>query len=401
MTGGDPTARVLRSVRAHPVVVDGAVAGLALATIVVNVSAHAGSHGGRAETVHQLPGLGFAVVAFAALLARRRWPLPAATVAVAATAASLVGARHYWWIAPAPAIALFHLASLPHPRVRLPVVVVAVGIAVVGVPWASAPGEWWGAGGSHESSVAVFAACAVALAAGDASRHRRAHLAATEQRAEQAELERDLEARRRVTQERLRIARDLHDSIGHHLAIINAQAGMAEKVPTTTAEALGHIKAESRAALDNLRDTVGLLRQPDEPTAPTEPLAGLHQLDELLDRFRRSGMTIEADVATTHPVPLPADVAAYRIVQESLTNAAKHSPGSEVRLRIELRADSLLVLVQNDASQRSAHVNGAPGHGIAGMCERANAIGGTLEAARTASGFRVAAELPIGTGRTP
>ena len=152
-------------------------------------------------------------------------------------------------------------------------------------------------------------------------------------RAERAELEREQDARRRVAEERLRIARDLHDSVGHHLALISVQSDVAGRSidgdAAAAREALRHVKSASRKALEELRDTVSLLRQPGDPVAPTAiPAPGLDALDELLGSLRASGLAIES-ASTARAVPLApaADLTAYRVIQESLTNVYKHSAG--------------------------------------------------------------------------
>src|SRR5260221_3155478 len=144
--------------------------------------------------------------------------------------------------------------------------------------------------GLSGENVALAALGALAVAAGDASRNRRAYLAEIEGRVLRAERDRDLDARRLVTEDRLRIARDLHDSVGHHLALIIVQAGVADQVldgtPDQAHQALAHVKAASRSALRELRDTIGLLRETGEPTTPTQPTVGLCGLTDLLASFR-------------------------------------------------------------------------------------------------------------------
>jgi signal transduction histidine kinase len=174
-------------------------------------------HGGQPDHVGGRRGLtlAFAAVAYGAVLFRRRWPAVAAAATIAASAGYLATEGTYWWIMPAPALGMFHLASVRASRITLSLAAGLAGIAVVGIPWLLAPESWWGTGGGHESSVALLASCTVGLAAGDATRNRRAYLAEVEERAQQAVRDRDQEARRQVAEERLRIARDLHDSIGH------------------------------------------------------------------------------------------------------------------------------------------------------------------------------------------
>jgi len=176
---------------------------------------------------------------------------------------------------------------------------------------------------------------------------------------------------------------------------------MADRVfdeqPDAARVAVGHIKAESRSALDNLRDTVGLLRQSDE-AAPTQPLSGLADLDELVTRFRQSGLPVDVSVVgAQRAVPWPADQAAFRILQESLTNAAKHSPGATTEVRVDFGVAQLTVSVENDPPADVPRVPFQPGHGIIGMRERTSALGGTFRVGpRADGGFAVYAALPLG-----
>jgi signal transduction histidine kinase len=386
-----------RLVRSHPLAVDLAVATAACAAVLLNGMVHAG-HG--ILGLDHRAGSAFVVAAYASMALRRRWPWASSVIAVAATTGYLTAGGHYWWVIPAPAIVLFHLASAGQQRVRLPVVAIACGVVLVGVPALFSRTDWW-AEGNHEAGIAVVAACGIALAAGDAARNRGAYLAQLEQRARQAEDERARHARQQVVQERMRIARDLHDSVGHHIALINAQAGMATRVfntqPDAAQAALAHITAESRAALDDIRATIGLLRQSEEPAAPTEPPAGLDAIDDLVERFKRSGMPVDLTVeGPPRPVPTAVDLAAYRIIQEALTNVTKHSAAAATRVHIDYATDAVTVLVDNDQSSGAGSVAEGDGHGLMGMRERATAAGGSLTAGpRPDGGYRVRAVLPL------
>src|SRR5262249_6590084 len=154
------------------------------------------------------------------------------------------------------------------------------------------PALFGGVSGLGAENLAVVSACGLALAAGCATRNRRAYVAEVEERVRRAEHSREQEARRRVTEERLRIARDLHDSLGHHIALINAQAGLGthvfDKQPAAARQALAHIMQESREALDDLRKTIGLLRHPGEPVAPNEHTPGLIGVAPPLAPFRHA-----------------------------------------------------------------------------------------------------------------
>ncbi|MCM0678910.1 sensor histidine kinase [Micromonospora phytophila] len=254
----------------------------------------------------------------------------------------------------------------------------------------------------------------VAVAVGDAVRSRRAYVAVLEERARRAEQTREEEARRRVAEERLRIARELHDVVAHHIALINVQAGVAGHLlrgqPDAAEEALGHVRAASRTVLAELSTVLGVLRRDEETDAPTEPAPSLNRLDALVEGFA-TGQPVHWTLAgQPRPLPTAVDVAAYRIIQESLTNAHKHAPGAAVAVRLRYDPEGVTIEVRDDgagaiAMDRPAEaVRPEPptgpqppgtGLGLLGMRERAESVGGTFSAGpRPSGGFAVRAELP-------
>jgi signal transduction histidine kinase len=242
---------------------------------------------------------------------------------------------------------------------------------------------------------------ALAIAAGQAAQHKHAYITEVEERARRAELARDEEARRRVDAERLRIARELHDVVGHHVALINVQAGAAEfmldEQPEQARKALAHIRRASQAALEELRITVGLLRQPGD-REPTEPAPGLGRLDELIGSFASAGLPVKREVdGEARPLPEAVDLTVYRVVQESLTNTRKHADASGALVRLAYEPAALRLMVEDDGRALPAHSGRTiEGHGIIGMRERVAAVGGSLTAGPSPKGgFRVAAVLPI------
>ncbi|MFG2961536.1 sensor histidine kinase [Streptomyces sp. NPDC048291] len=258
---------------------------------------------------------------------------------------------------------------------------------------------------SGETAVSVqalvrFDVLILVTAVGDAVRSRRAQLAAAERRAVRAERTREEEARRRVTEERIRIARELHDVVAHHITLVNAQAGVAQYLVRTDAEkayrALGDIKETSHVALEELRSTVGLLRQPDDAPLSLTPVPDLDDLDSLVESFRRAGMTVEVTrTGDRRPLASAAGLAAYRIVQEALTNTHKHAGTATASVTLAYGTEMLEITVADDGSGTAPPGLGT-GHGLIGMHERAAAFGGTLTAGPCPQGgFRVHAELPF------
>jgi signal transduction histidine kinase len=249
------------------------------------------------------------------------------------------------------------------------------------------------------SDLAVVPWIAVAAAIGQAIRAKRAHQVMLEERARRAEEAREHEARRRISEERLRIARELHDAVGHHVALISVQAGAMGYLLDTdlvkARESLAHIQRASESALEELRLTVGLLRQPGD-SEPTEPAGGLGRLDELIDSFAATGLRVTCDVTgRVRSLPEAVDLTAYRVIQESLTNTAKHAAGASAVVRLAFGPAVLALAVEDDGPSVAMDTEGTEGHGIIGMRERAATVGGWLTAgSRGSGGFRVLAELP-------
>ncbi len=214
---------------------------------------------------------------------------------------------------------------------------------------------------------------------------------------------REEQSRRRASEERLRIARELHDVLAHNISLINVQAGVAlhllDEQPEQGREALLAIKQESKEALQELRSVLGVLRQVDED-APRSPAPSLVRLDELTTRAAAAGMSVRTEVdGDPRPLPTGVDLAAYRIVQEALTNVTRHAGPATALVRVVYGADDLTVEVDDDGGT-PATAPPSGGNGIPGMRERAVALGGDLEAGpRPDGGFRVRARLPLGGSR--
>ncbi len=203
---------------------------------------------------------------------------------------------------------------------------------------------------------------------------------------------------RRAGEERLRIAQELHDVVAHHISLINVQASTAlhlvDRQPEQAGPALSAIKDASKEALVELRSIVGILRHSDE-SAPRQPVAGLDHLDHLVSRTSRAGLEVHK-IVEGNPRPLPAglDRAAFRIIQESLTNVVRHANASSATVRIRYGEESLILQIDDDGQCLAGTPN--EGNGISGMRERATALGGTLTTARTPTGgLRITATLPL------
>jgi signal transduction histidine kinase len=364
---------------------------VALATVIVGVGVAL-----RADASTRPLALALALAATAILVLRRDAPTSTLVVSGALVLALFAVDHPAGTIAViAPAIALYSLA-LSRGRVHLVSAVVAAAAAVV-------VAEVFLAGQPTHAltlqTAAHVALVAVPVLAAEALRNRRSYVRLLLERLELAERTREEEAVRRAEQERLRIARELHDVVAHTLTTINVQAGvgahLAARDPGRATASLQAIEAASHEALDELRAILGVLREPDGE-APLEPAPGLDGVGPLVERFRDAGadVALAVDGERPHPVPEAVQLAAFRIVQESLTNAHRHAPGTATRVRLAYDEDRLRVGIESNGGRRPDSNGRGPGVGIEGMRERAAALGGTLEAAPSPGGFTVAAELP-------
>ncbi|NDU71536.1 sensor histidine kinase [Actinomadura sp. DSM 109109] len=341
--------------------------------------------------------LDFAVAAAGALalVAWRRAPL----VALVASAACMLALAAHVRTGPPAAfpviLAVFAAFRAGH---RLATVLVGAAFLgaglMVGLPTAD--------GSLHElQSLSLLVGWFVAAGvAATVTRHRQAYLEATEQRAAEAERTREEAALRRAGEERLRIARELHDSLTHSISIIKVQAGVAVHLARRRGEdvppALLAIQEASGDAMRELRATLEVLRD-DDRSGGGSRASGLDRLGDLVERARSVGLPATVEVTgTRRDLPGEVDRAAYRIVQEALTNVSRHAGGAAAAVRVEY-GDAELVVQVDDDGKADPGAPPVPGTGLLGMRERVTALGGRLRAApRPEGGFTVRAELPLG-----
>jgi signal transduction histidine kinase len=261
------------------------------------------------------------------------------------------------------------------------------------------------AGGDGLAEPVVFVGWAAAAIFGsDALRSRRSYLAGLRERALYLEHTREEEARRRVAEERLRIARDLHDSVAHAMATINVQAGAAKHVldrrPEAAGEALTVIQRASGDVLDELAAMLTLLRD-DTQRADRAPVPGAADIPRLAESTAASGLTVELSMeGPVEAVPGVIGTAAYRVVQESLTNVLRHSRASTARVRLVSGQDGSVLAEIGDDGPAAPRATGGTGVGIRGMRERVVSTGGKFEAGQAAGGgFQVRAQWAAPTTR--
>src|SRR6266545_5383427 len=344
----------------------------------------------RADASARPFALTLALAAAAVLVLRRR--APTATLAVSGgLVLALFAVDHAAGAVAviAPAVALYSLA-LSRGRIHLVAAVVAAAAAVV-------IADIFLAGG-HAHALTLQTATHVALVAvpvlaAEALRNRRSYVQLLLERLELAERTREEEAQRRAEQERLRIARELHDVVAHTLTTINVQAGVGahllDREPEHARTALAAIEAASHEALDEIRAILGVLRESDGADIPLEPAPRVAGVGSLVERVRDAGAEVRLEVVGEPPdrIPYAVQLAAFRIVQESLTNARRQAPGATARVQLAYGDDRLHLVIENDSTQA---LNGQ-GVGIVGMRERVGALGGTFEAGPSGDGFRVVA----------
>ncbi|MEU6381724.1 sensor histidine kinase [Streptomyces sp. NPDC046909] len=393
--------RVRQQLKAHPMALDAVLAAGVLGCMVAGSFVDPHGPDGVTWGLRTPDPLSLVLIVLSAgtLVLRRRAPMTVlALTGTFSVVECVTGGDPRAPVAMSAVIALYTVASTTDRpttwRVGLLTMTVLTAAAMLGGPL-----PWYA-----QENLGIFAWTGIGATAGDAVRSRRAFVQAIQDRAEKAERTREEEARRRVAEERLRIARDLHDVVAHHIALVNVQAGVAahvmDKRPDQAKEALAHVREASRSALNELRATVGLLRQSGDPEAPTEPAPGLHRLDELVGTFRSAGLHVElarADGDTT--LPAAVDLAAYRVIQEALTNVQKHAGGeakAEVSV-VRVGPNIEITVLDNGAGEDDDPENGG-GHGLLGMRERVTALRGTLTTGpRYGGGFRVHAILPVKT----
>jgi signal transduction histidine kinase len=336
-------------------------------------------------------------LAAGALPFRRRYPIGVLALVVAASALAVA------LQAPPPAVVLAALGlySVASSSMR---VTSQVALVVVLVATLSA---FWAVGGDRLENNLVATALLVLVAwlAGENTRSRRVYAAGVAQRAAERELEREERSRRAVAEERIGIARELHDIVAHAMSVITVRAGVARVVmsahPEEVSEAIGIIETTARRALQEMRLLVGVLRNVESGDGELGPAPGLASVGDLIDQAAHAGVEVAVEIVGERRVlPGGADLSLYRIIQEALTNVVRHAGPTRARLRIEYRADEIVIEVTDEGGRKGDPPQADPdsgGHGLIGMRERAALYGGALIAGPQGRGFQVRACLPIRT----
>ena len=358
--------------------------------------------------VHRLVSLPFVVVMVAPVMFRRRYPVGAFALAVIAGAFEVLINFRATGADLAILVLLYTLAAYRPRNVSLPgLMVVLVGCAAAVARWF--PARLDTAQAFFAGSISLVAPSLIAWVLGDSMRWRRAFYRELEERAAQLERERDAHAQVAAAAERARIARELHDVVAHNVSVMVVQADGAgyalDNEPERARQALADISRTGRQALAEMRRLLGVLRSSTPSTARStvSPLPGISQLGDLLAQTRNAGLEVSMTVSgPTRPFPAGIDLAAYRVVQEALTNVRKHA-GPAARAAVAVRyGHAELSLEITDDGRGAAAVSDGAGHGLTGMRERVGMYGGMLDAApRPTGGFRVLARIPVAPAADP
>lgn len=327
---------------------------------------------------------------------RRRWPRLVLIVLLAVFGAAAALGTLSPGLAIAVGLATFQVSSLG-PRRRA---VIIAGCAILGIVLLAQLHSL--TTGFDPRAFQFGLIVAFAGAAGDASRSQRAYIAALNERAERAVQTRDAEARRQVSEERLRIARDLHDAVAHQIAVISLNAGVATSAvdarPEKAKESLATIRAAARTVLGEIGDLMAMLRADGNGDGGPTPQAGLDRLDELVGQFATSGLDVHTRIeGDLDQVTGAVSLVAYRVAQEALTNAHKHGAEGRARVLVHVDADEVTVTVTNpmrdgvDPSQQLA----SSGLGLVGLRERVSSVRGAVSAGPATAGWKVEARLPL------
>lgn len=327
------------------------------------------------------PAWSLAVAHAAPIAVRRRWPLPAFVVSGVAALVFIASGYPMVGLGVSALLMVFTLAAEESPAVSLPGVAVAGAGMVAALEVAGSPMG----GGTVVGNLAVLG---VAWLVGDSARRRRRH----------AETEQVALARQAVAEERMRIARELHDVVAHSMSVVGVQAGLArvslEDDPAQARSALAAIEGASRQAMNELRRLLHVLRDESEQATELSPAPGLAELPALVTHSSLGGTPVAIlERGDRRKLTTGLDLTAYRVVQEALTNVRRHAPGATARLTFTYEDDGLVIQVDNEMPDGATIAGG--GHGLTGMRERVELYRGELQTGLGPDGsFRVVARLP-------
>ena len=361
---------------------------LALGSLARHFAENEGGDFGETEWI--------ALAAATALIVARRWyPVPTLVIAIAASAVVVVITDRPTVLFIVSLIALFNVAQEYGRRTAVVAGVITTGCFMLMITAVLGEIPLGGAG------LASIAWPAFAATAGAVVRSTRESVLAAQERAMRAEKSREIEIQGRVVEERLRIARDVHDLVAHHITVINVQAAVAahlmESDASAAVEAIDVVRGAATTVIDELGGLLGVLRSAEEINEPTAPTPDLAAIDDLISSFATSGLIVRHQTSgAPRPLSALAELTAHRVVQEALTNAHKHG-GDTATVSLRFDDEGLKVAVVNPVSAVAGDTDARrDGYGLVGMRERVEAIGGTLSAGSSANGqqFEILATIP-------
>lgn len=334
---------------------------------------------GEGASTHPVAAL-MVLASLVGIVLRRRIPRVATVLALIAAAVGIAVGGPTFAFLPGVLLTLFTLATMTDRATTIVAVVLASSIAGE-VATGILPRFY------SDTRIVLLWIVLTILAAmtGDAARSRAAYIESINERARRAEANLESEAQRRVIEERLRLARDLHDAVAHHIAVINLQASAARRALPEGAEAsarsLDNVTDSARTVLTDMGNLLYVLRQGETTGGSEAPIAGLADLPGLLEIFAADGLHVSR-IDEGHPSPLeqPVDIVAYRAIQEGLTNAHKHGTGGSARMRLAYASGTLTVTITNPGRADAAAYPDRHTYGLAGVRERVASVGGTFEA---------------------
>jgi signal transduction histidine kinase len=386
--------------RSHPAVVDGLVATVLFVAALPQL--RSARSAGRGFTKPDVINLLIVAVIMAALVVRQRYPFSVLVVAIVGTAV-LTALHDDPTVAQALAFVVAVYTVAAHRALAVSSIGGVLALASVIVMELAVPGDV-----SSLGAVTDAALIAGVWWVGRSLRLRRAYLAELEHRAERLERARDSDARTARVEERSRIARELHDVVAHHVSVMTVQAGAARRIldkdPDRAREAMVTIEDVGRTTLDEMRRIVGVLRTERDADAvgpELSPQPGVREIGALVDHVRETGLSVQLRMeGEPRPLPPGVNLAAYRLIQEALTNSLKHAgPRARAWVRVRYGPKDLTVEVEDDGRGVAAALAGDgdnPGHGLVGMRERVALYGGELRIGpRSGGGFDVRARFPL------
>lgn len=325
---------------------------------------------------------------------RRRWPLAVLGVLLALFGAAAATGILSPGIGIAIGVAMYQV-TLRSSRRRALIVAACAIVAVMLLSLLAAIGSVYDPRALQFGLIVAFS-----TALGDATRSRRAYIDAITERAERAVQSRESEAQRRVSEERLRIARDLHDAVAHQIAVISLNAGVATSViddrPEKARESLATIRVAARTVLHEIGDLMSMLRTVDPDDHRPAPQTGTDGLDDLVAQFAATGLDVTTRVeGDLDRVTGASGLVAYRVVQEALTNAHKHGSDARAHLLLRIDLDQLTVTVTNPFVPSHDGEAERSGLGLVGLRERVASVRGSVEAGPSSGGWKVTARIPL------